>query len=242
MGVCYSGGTPQITIQTDKSKMQKTNATKAETPELNLSNMNNSEYKLDPEFEDMPEWEGERYKGYGIKRMKGYKCELKIDELNKKREKFWASKKNSKQWKTIHQACVYDYLKAEEYLSKNNIKTIDGCINRCKDADNNIYYIPNFCINDPFYELEILPPDETKHNFITITLMDSFNCKNYKVEVMENNKGIDIKKIFASKVNIDLNNYNVRLLFGGGLIKDDEFLYQHKIKNGHSIQVCVNQI
>jgi hypothetical protein len=26
----------------------------------------------DPIFEDMPEWEGERYKGYGIKQMKGY--------------------------------------------------------------------------------------------------------------------------------------------------------------------------
>ena len=43
---------------------------------------------LDKEFPDMPEWEGEKYKGIGIKRMKGYKCDLKIDELTKERDKF----------------------------------------------------------------------------------------------------------------------------------------------------------
>ena len=34
------------------------------------------------EFPDMEEWDGERYKGIGIKRMKGYKCSLQIDKMN----------------------------------------------------------------------------------------------------------------------------------------------------------------
>ena len=38
----------------------------------------------------MEEWEGERYKGIGIKKMKGYKCILPIDKLNLKREEFEA--------------------------------------------------------------------------------------------------------------------------------------------------------
>ena len=35
------------------------------------------------EFPDMPEWDGDRYTGIGLKKMKGYKCDLPIDELNK---------------------------------------------------------------------------------------------------------------------------------------------------------------
>ena len=35
-------------------------------------------------FKDMEEIEGDIFVGIGIKRMKGYKCNLKIDELNKK--------------------------------------------------------------------------------------------------------------------------------------------------------------
>jgi hypothetical protein len=49
-------------------------------------------------FPDMPEWEGkisitlgEKYKGVGIKQMKGYKCDIPINELNKLREAFWGT-------------------------------------------------------------------------------------------------------------------------------------------------------
>ena len=38
----------------------------------------------DSNFPDMEEWPGERYKGIGIKRMRGYKCSLPIDKLNEK--------------------------------------------------------------------------------------------------------------------------------------------------------------
>jgi hypothetical protein len=37
-------------------------------------------------FPDMPEIELQIMKGYGIKQMPGYKCDLKIDQLNKKRD------------------------------------------------------------------------------------------------------------------------------------------------------------
>ena len=65
------------------------------------------------EFPDMEEWEGEKYKGIGIKRMKGYKCNLQIDKLNQKREEFWNERgthgnPNYKTWRIINQACVYD--------------------------------------------------------------------------------------------------------------------------------------
>jgi hypothetical protein len=63
----------------------------------------------DAKFKDMPEWDGERYRGEGVKRMKGYKCNLKIDDLSNLREEFWQSKIQTKIiWKHIRAACLMD--------------------------------------------------------------------------------------------------------------------------------------
>ena len=40
----------------------------------------------------MKEWDGDKFSGVGIKRMKGYKCDLATDKLQLLRENFW--KKN----------------------------------------------------------------------------------------------------------------------------------------------------
>ena len=48
--------------------------------------------EIDDKFKDMPEWEGNKYVGEGIRKMKAYICHLKIDELQKLREEFWCNK------------------------------------------------------------------------------------------------------------------------------------------------------
>ena len=90
------------------------------------------------EYPDMLEWEGEKYKGIGIKRMKGYKCDLPIDKLNKKREEFWNNRgshgnPNYKIWRVINQACVYDEYRANVLLEEYELTTFDGCINHIVD-------------------------------------------------------------------------------------------------------------
>ena len=40
----------------------------------------------------MEEFDGNLYKGVGIKRMKGYKCNLPINKSNEWREKFWMTR------------------------------------------------------------------------------------------------------------------------------------------------------
>ena len=238
MGICGTSSNKDIKtkqiIQINQSSIIK---------EKN-NNENQSEIKEeeDERFKDMPEWGNNIMKGFGIKQMPAYKCDLKIDELIELRDQFWASRQTHKiQWKNIHQACVYDHIKAEEYLYKNNIKTLDGCINQCVDAYGNIYKVPNFCINDPYFELELLPKDNSHNEEIEITLFDIINQKNIKLKVNESEKGCDIIKKYAEKNNIDLNDNVIRLLFGGGIIKDDDTLYQHKVKNGFSIQICVTK-
>jgi len=91
-------------------------------------NKNNSQ--IDPKFDDMPQWPCnnkksrffknnyfssfslllvECYRGVGIKKMHGYKCNLKIDKLNELREEFWGIRIKQKLiWQTIKQACIMD--------------------------------------------------------------------------------------------------------------------------------------
>ena len=104
------------------------------------------------EFPDMEEWEGDKYKGIGIKRMKGYKCNLPIDKLNKKKEEFWNTRglhgsPNYKIWRVINQACVYDEYRANVLLEEYELTTYEGCINHIIDKKNVHYIVPNYCIN-----------------------------------------------------------------------------------------------
>ena len=64
---------------------------------------------LEDKFKNFPEWDGDKWSGEGIKRLKAYKSDLKIDELNKLRDEFWASRyKKSLIWKHIRHACLLD--------------------------------------------------------------------------------------------------------------------------------------
>ena len=233
MGICTT---------TNKGMKQKNNPSqqiKEKTEYLEKTYENENENN---KFPDMPIWGNNIVKGFGIKRMPGYKCDLKIDELIKLRDQFWASKKTNKgQWKIIHQACIFDHIKGEDYLYKNKIKTVDGCINECIDSKGNIYKVPNYCINDPYFELEILPKDNLHNEIIEVKLIDISNQRNIEIKVNESEKGSFLIQTFANQYNIDLNKFVIRLLFGGGIIKENDSLYQHKVKDGYIIQICVAQ-
>lgn len=222
----------------------KTNInTNIEPQNNNIINLNSSYEESLKLFPDMPEWGDGLSKGYGIKQMPAYKCDLKIDELNKKREEFWSSKTKLKaKWKIIHQACIYDHINAEEFLFKNNMKTLNGCINMCTDDEGNIFRVPNYCINDPYFQLELLNNNESKGENIEIKLLDVVNQKQKKLVVLDSITGRELIEKYANEENIDLNNNKIRVLFGGGIIKDDETLFQHKVKDGFSIQICISPI
>ena len=204
----------------------------------------NKKNNIKKESFDMPLWNNGKKVGYGIKEMPAYKCNLKVNELEKKRKAFWHSKKNDtkhiQQWNIIHQACVYPHIKSEEYLAEHGFKTLDGCINICVDPQGNIYKVPNYCINEPYFEKELKPKYRgNTNNIINIDLLNvSLNKKN-NINANENTQGSDLINIYAKLNNIDLNKNVIRLLYGGGLIREDETLYQHKVKGGDFIQVSI---
>jgi hypothetical protein len=195
-------------------------------------------------FPDMPEIEPQIMKGYGIKQMPGYKCDLKIEQLNKKRDEFWSSKNklNITKWKIIHQACIYDHINAEEFLFKNNIRTLNGCINMCLDEGGKLYRVPNFCINDPTFQLELLNNENSKKEKINIILNDVEAQKKKNYNIYDTTTGKELIEMYCKEENIDKDKYNFKLIFGGGIIKDDETLFQHKVKNDYVIQICKYEI
>ena len=195
------------------------------------------------EFPDMEEWEGERYKGIGIKKMKGYKCILPIDKLNQKREEFWENRNghknlNYKMWRIINQACIYDEARARMLLDEYDLKTYEGCINHIIDKKGNHYIIPNYCINDPYFERQFKIENNFENKNIKIKLFEPLNNNNSVVLNVTNSiNGQELKKIYCEKIGISFDDYNLRLFFGGQEIKDNNFLYQYNLQKGFKIQV-----
>ena len=205
-----------------------------------ISNPKNGSLEKD-DFPDMPLWNNGKNVGYGIKEMPAYKCDLKINQLEKKRDQFWKSHKTHiKQWNIIHQAVVYPHIKSEEFLASYGFKTLDGCINMCVDPEGNVFRVPNYCINDPYFELELLPINGGNNSkLLNIILTDATRKNNLNLNITENTKGKELIDLYAKNFNINLNNFDVKLLYGGGIIRTNETLYQHKVKSGQIIQVSI---
>ena len=194
------------------------------------------------QFQDMKEWKGNRYSGIGIKKMKGYKCTLPIDKLNEKRQKFWDTRnkkgsQNYKIWRIISQACVYDEYRANVLLEQFKLTTANGCINHIIDRKGNHYFIPNYCINDPFFEKKFEIQEDIKQEDIVINIFESSSSEKLELTVSNLLTGEELKQIIMKKLNISSKNFKIRLFYSGMEIKDNQFLYQHKIKKDYKIQV-----
>ena len=194
------------------------------------------------EFPDMEEWEGERYKGIGIIKMKGYKCNLQIDKLNQKREEFWDKRNhhdnpNYKIWRIINQACVYDEYRANVLLEESHLTTFEGCINHIVDKKGNHYIVPNYCINDPYFEKEFTIKENIEKKNLKINLYEVANNQSTILEVSNLITGKELKKLFCEKNNISLDDFKIRMFFAGIEITDEHYLYQYNIKNDFKIQV-----
>ena len=203
----------------------------------NLNESNIYKNKKDPNFPDMEEWPGEKYKGYGIKRMKGYKCDLPIDKLNELREKFWSIKtKENPKWYIIHQICVFDEERANMTLSHYNFEVAENCINHIIDNSGEHYYVPNYCINDPYFE-KVLNNKDTEEKNVKLFLYDVSTDITIEEIFSNHDNGVKIKKKFINETKLNTNEYKIKLFFSGMEIKDNDFIYQHRLDNNYKIQI-----
>jgi hypothetical protein len=204
--------------------------------------INSREKKKDDNeiFEDMEEIKEDIYVGIGIKRMKGYKCSLRIDELNKKREHFWDVKTDNKNqnwliWSTIKRAVSKDEERASILLDEYNIKTVNGCLNHLIDSDGNEYKIPNYCINDPYFGIINSGEKDVKEEKL---ILNFYGAKKLKLEVSNKLKGKELKNDIRIKEKIE-DNKKMRLFYRGIEIKDDDFLFNHNINENTLINILL---
>jgi hypothetical protein len=181
-------------------------------------------------LEDMEEYKEDIYVGLGIKRMKAYKCNLKIDELNKLREYFWRIKtkyttKNWPTWYTIKRAVLFDELRASLLLKEYNIKIVNGCINYLEDSKGNFYKIPNYCINDPYFRKDVKDEQNVKEENINVSI---YGPKKFEIVLSNKLKGKDLKNEIKIREQIN-DDKEIRLFTRGSEILNDDFLYKFNL-------------
>lgn len=202
--------------------------------------------EINETFYDMEEIEGDIYVGNGIKRMKAYKCDLTIDELNKRKEKFWNTvtdcnnNKNWKNWNIIRRAITYDEVRGSILLNEYDIKCKNGCIDHLIDKEGNEYKVPNYCINEPYFERE-LGKEDIKDDINNIIFYGNYkgNIFNFDFKVSNKLTGKELKNIIKNKRELDINT-NIRLFEKGFEIKDEDYLYQHKLNNNSNVHLVIN--
>ena len=202
--------------------------------------------EINETFYDMEEIEDDIYVGNGIKRMKAYKCDLTIDELNKRKEKFWNTvtdcnnNKNWKNWNIIRRAITYDEVRGSILLNEYDIKCKNGCIDHLIDKEGNEYKVPNYCINEPYFERE-LGKEDIKDDINNIIFYGNYkgNIFNFDFKVSNKLTGKELKNIIKNKRELDINT-NIRLFEKGFEIKDEDYLYQHKLNNNSNVHLIIN--
>ena len=235
MGCCRSETVIQINHQNSLSTYNST---------LLTQNNFKPDYG-DSKFNDFPEWEGERYSGIGIKRMKGYICNLPIDELINLRNEFWKYHKAYEGgdfiWQNIRFACIMDEVRCLHALEKAELTPVFGRLNILVDKKNKLYFIPNFCINEPFFEKSFNKDKINKENekIIKLILYETSLCVCDEFEVSNMISGKELKEIFAKKEGIDLVKRKLRMFFGGSEILDEHILVQHNLNDGYKIQFMI---
>ena len=211
-----------------------------------MGNQNQNHKNKNEDYEkDMEIWEGEKYVGVGIKRMKAYKCDLNIKALQKRRKKFWKLKLNEKEenysnWSIIQNALTYDEPRDILYLKHFGIEPINGWINECKDKNGIIYKIPNYCINDPYFEREKKDCNINQIESETKKIKIYGDFEEFYLEINNKLSGKELKEECRKHENLD-ENVKLRLFVFGVEIKDEDILYQHNLTEDKPIYLAINK-
>lgn len=59
-------------------------------------------------------------------------------------------------------------VQSKAILADLNLYPVRGCINHLRDKNNKHYFIPNYCINDPYFEKSLVVDDEVKETLIQV--------------------------------------------------------------------------
>ena len=210
----------------------------------NTKNNTNKEKKeeinINESFEDIGEIPENIYTGIGIKKMKAYKCDLPIDDLNKKRDHFWETKTNHKNknwptWNIIKRAVLFDEYRSELLLEEYKIKTVNGCINHLIDEKGNCYKIPNYCINDPYFGKLNEDINNISEEKVKVKI---YGFKKFEMEINNKLKGNELKNEIKNKEFLG-DDKIIRLFYRGKEILDEDYIFNHDLNESIPIMLLV---
>ena len=69
----------------------------------------------------------------------------------------------------------------------------------CTDDQVNIFRVPNYCINDPHFQFELLDNNDSKGEKIEIKLFDVINQKQNKLTVLDSITGNEFLNLSKNK-------------------------------------------
>ena len=122
-------------------------------------------------------------------------------------------------------------------LEEYHLTTAEGCINHIIDTEGNHYYVPNYCINDPYFEKNLETNKDVEEKPLRLKLFEPTGNINVEIETTNLITGEELKKKFRKKAKISIKQFSFRLFFAGNEIKNEHLLYQHKLDNDYKIQV-----
>ena len=131
-------------------------------------------------------------------------------------------------WKIVQQACLHDEYRANVVLEKHRMRTAKGCINHIIDENGYHYYVPNYCINDPYFEKDLNNNNEHNEKELVLFLYEFTQNVTLKLKVPSQFTGAELKDAFRKEIEDDPREFKLWLFFSGCEIKDEHFLYQHK--------------
>lgn len=113
----------------------------------------------------------------------------------------------------------------------------------CYDDYGNCYRVPNWAINDPFVEKEYKELKDLKEAVdVTIYITEIYKNEVYKLTVNQSVSGRELKKIYLTSLQEDVNKYRLRLIFNGSEIQDDHTIFSHGVCNESKVQLIKNLI
>lgn len=194
------------------------------------SNVKKNNNELEINEANFPEVSGEHYIGQGVKRIKAYKCNLRFNDLAKKREEFWKNRQ-SRQWLALKEICETDHETAETLLLVAELECCEGNLQKTKDMNNDkVYLIPNWVIQDPIIIVDF---EDIEKNLIPKNITIYLN----EVQINVNTKitGSELKQFYIKLKGV---NYSkVRIFFRGSEIKDDISIGAYSVESESRLMV-----
>lgn len=174
--------------------------------------------------------------------MKAYKSKIQIDKLTELRDKFFSDRisKQGKIWNNIRYATIYDSQKCENLLEALHLKPVNGCMNQLLNPHGIMFIVPNFCINDPYFE-KTVKNQENNHKVVKykIKFINCYTSKRSEMQVEDNYHIFELKQLYAINEELNKDPSLIRMFYSGAELKDEYFLYQYEIKDDITVNVMV---